>query len=224
MEALSVIWAPVSVLARIAEERRVMLGFVVVALYGALSLVTAAIAVLGGLYAGQLTPQIIRDLSPEFYENAPRLISVALLVLAIANPFLWWLAISALMQLVTRFFGGTGAFSAMFAIVGVANVPFVIQAALQLSLIALQIAIGPESVATYIIGTLTTLLGLAFLVWHVVLVVIGAAFARRIGYGQSAGSCAISCAGCAGLILIVAVVFGILIAVFVGALGSAGPS
>jgi hypothetical protein len=36
--------------------------------------------------------------------------------------------------------------------------------------------------------------------------VIGAALARRIGYGEAAGSCAVSCVGCLGLIILVAVV------------------
>jgi hypothetical protein len=55
-----------------------------------------------------------------------------------------------------------------------------------------------------------------------VLVVIGAAFARRVGYGESAGSCAISCSGCIGLIILV---FVIIVAVFVllaGVLNSSG--
>jgi hypothetical protein len=69
------------------------------------------------------------------------------------------------------------------------------------------------------LGLLSALLGLAFLLWHVALVVIGVASARRVGYGQSAGSCAISCAGCVGLILIVVVVFTVLVAVIVGAAG-----
>jgi hypothetical protein len=50
--------------------------------------------------------------------------------------------------------------------------------------------------------------------------VIGAAFARRIGYGEAAGSCA----GCAGLILIVGVFFGVLVAVLLQVAGSAGAS
>jgi hypothetical protein len=40
----------------------------------------------------------------------------------------------------------------------------------------------------------------------VVLVVIGAALARRIAYGEAAGSCAVSCAGLLGLIILIAVV------------------
>jgi hypothetical protein len=53
VEALAVIWAPVSTLARVAEERRVLLGFGVVALYAALGLIGGAIAIFGGLTQAQ---------------------------------------------------------------------------------------------------------------------------------------------------------------------------
>ncbi len=75
-----------------------------------------------------------------------------------------------------------------------------------------------------IIGLLSGLLGLAFLLWFAALVVIGASFARRVGYGQATGSCAISCAGCAGLILIVIVVIVVVIVAIAGAAGSGAPS
>lgn len=201
-----------------------LLAFGVTALYAALGLVAAAIDALGGVTAVQFSPQNLSDLPPEFYEGAPEVFSVVLLLFAVVNPFVWWLVVSALMQLVTRFFGGTGPFSAMLAAVGVASVPFVIQATLQILLTGLQAALGPESGVASTIGTLSSLLGLAFLAWHVVLVVIGASFARRVGYGQSAGSCAISCAGCVGLILIVAVVLGVLFALLVGTASSGGLS
>jgi hypothetical protein len=117
----------------------------------------------------------------------------------------------------------------MLAAVGVAHVPLVISTVAGLPITGLQILLGPENSATgsltaIAIAGLSSLLGIAALVWFIVLAVIGAAFARRVGYGESAGSCAISCAGCAGLILIVAVVFGVLIAVLIGAAGSGGPS
>jgi hypothetical protein len=222
--ALAVLRAPVSALTQVAEERRMLLGFSVTALYAALGLVAVVIDALGGVTASQLTPQNLPDLPPEFYENVPEVASIVLLVIAVASPFVWWLVVSSLMQLVTRFFGGTGPFSAMLAVVGVASVPFVIQAALQIPLTGLQVVLGPESGGADAVGVLSSLLGLVFLIWHVVLVVIGASLARRVGYGQSAGSCAISCAGCAGLILIVVVIFGLLVALLVGAVGSTGSS
>jgi hypothetical protein len=110
------------------------------------------------------------------------------------------------MQLATRFFGGSGPLSAMLAAVGVAGVPLALGALVQALATGLQVVLGVDSTAGVTIGILGGLLGLAALVWHAVLVVIGAALARRIGYGESAGSCAVSCAGCLGLIILVAVV------------------
>jgi hypothetical protein len=222
LEALAVMWAPVSTLARVAEGRRVLLGFGVVALYAVLGLAGSAIAVLGGLTQAQFETGQAQPL-PSGFEDFLDYVGVFSLVSAVIQPFVLWLLVSGLMQLVTRFFGGTGPFSAMLAVVGVAQVPLVLSAALYIPITGLQVMLGPPdqsgaSVAT-VLGLLSALLGLAFLLWHVALVVIGAASARGVGYGQSAGSCAISCAGCVGLILIVVVVFTVLVAVIVGAAG-----
>ena len=48
-------------------------------------------------------------------------------------------------------------------------------------------------------------MGLAFFLWYIVLVVIGAALARGVGYGESAGSCALSCVGLGVLIILVVI-------------------
>ena len=45
--------------------------------------------------------------------------------------------------------------------------------------------------------------------WFVVLVVIGASQARGPDHVESAGSCAVSCVGCAGLIILVVIVVGL---------------
>ena len=227
MEALAVIWAPVSTLARVAEERRVLLGFGAVSLYAALGLISGAIAVFGGLTQAQFQPPGTQPLPPGF-EDFLDYVGVFSLVSAVLYPFVLWLLVSGLMQLVTRFFGGTGPFSGMLAVVGVAQVPFVISAALYILIAGLQILLGPsdptgEAPVAAVLGLLSGLLGLAFLLWHATLVAIGAASARRVGYGQSAGSCAISCASCAGLILIVVLIFVVLIAAIVGATSSGGP-
>jgi hypothetical protein len=211
-----------SALARVAEGRRVLLGFGVVALYAVSGLAGSAIAVLGGLTQAQFETGQAQPLPPGF-EDFLDYVGVFSLVSAVIQPFVLWLLVSGLMQLVTRFFGGTGPFSAMLAVVGVAQVPLVLSAALYIPITGLQVMLGPSdqsgaSVAT-VLGLLTALLGLVFLLWHVALVVIGSASARGVGYGQSAGSCAISCAGCVGLILIVVVVFTVLVAVIVGAAG-----
>ena len=226
MEALAVIWAPVRMLARIAEERRVLLGFGVVALYAALGLIGGAIATFGGLMQPQFETGQTQPLPPGV-EDLLVYVGVFWLVSAVIQPFILWLLVSGLMQLVTRFFGGTGPFSAMLAVVGVAQAPLVISATIYIPITGLQVLLDPadqssSSVIT-VLGLLSGLLGLAFLLWHVALVVIGAAFARRVGYGESAGSCAISCTGCVGLILIVVLVFVVLVAVIVGAAGSGGP-
>jgi hypothetical protein len=221
--ALAVIWAPVSTLARVAEERRVLLGFGVVAFLAVLGLIISVVDILGGVTTSQFTPQNIPDLPPSFYESAIRIVPVALLINAVVSPFVWWLVVALLMQLVTRFFGGVGPLSGMLAVVGVAYVPVVIVAVLQIPVTGLQAVLGPGSSGATIIGALLGLMSFAATIWHAALVVIGAAFARRLGYGASAGSCAISCASCVGLILIVVVVFVVLIAFVVGAV-SGGPA
>ena len=214
------IWAPVAALSRVAEERQVLSGFAVTALYAALSLVASALAFFGGLAeaqpgaGGAPVPPEVRDLLVPF--------SVIALLFAVVWPFVFWLLISGLMHLVTRFFGGTGPFSATLAVVGVAGVPFVILAALQIPATGLQIVLGPESTAVAVLGLLSFLLWLAALVWFVALVVVGAALARRISYGESAGSCAISCTGCAVLVILAGVALVALVAVLASAVGSAG--
>ncbi len=227
MGALAVIWAPARTLARVAEERRVLLGFGIVALYAALSLIGGGIAIFGGLTQAQFETGGA-ELPPEF-EDFVAYAGVFALILGVVQPFVLWLLVSGLMQLVTRFFGGTGPFSGMLAVVGVAQAPLVISVLIQIPITGLQVVLGPpdpasgDPVAT-ILGLLSGLLGLAFLIWFAALVVIGASFARRVGYGQSTGSCAISCGGCAGLILIVIVVIVAVIVAIVGVAGSGAPS
>ena len=219
MEVLSVIWAPIAALSRVAEDRRVLSGLAVTALYAALSLVAAALTFFGGLTEAQFEAGGA-PVPPELRDALLPLSIFAILVAAV-SPFVFWLLVSVLMHLVTRFFGGTGPFSATLAAVGVAGVPLVIYAALALPLTGLQIVLGPESAATFVLGLLAFLLWLAALLWFAALVVMGSALARRIGYGESAGSCAISCAGFLVLVILVAVAIGVLIALVAGA--AAGP-
>ena len=217
MGVVAVIWAPVQVLRDIAAQRNVLAGFIVTAVYAALSLVAGAVSVLGGVtraqFEGQPTPP---GLPPDLLDNIVVATEAATLVLAALTPFFWWIAVSLVMQLATRFFGGSGPLSAMLAAVGVAGVPLALGALVQALATGLQVVLGVDSTAGVTIGILGGLLGLAALVWHAVLVVIGAALARRIGYGESAGSCAVSCVGCLGLIILVAVVL-VGIGILVGA-------
>jgi hypothetical protein len=212
---VAVIWAPVRVLRDAAAGRRVLVGFVVTAVYAALSLAAAAIHALGGVTRAQFEGQPVPPgLPPDVLENLVVATEIATLIFSVLSPFVWWLSVSLVMQLVTRFFGGEGPLSAMLAAVGVAGVPLALGSLVQALATGGQVALGIESTAGVVAGLLGGLLSLAALVWHVVLVVIGAALARRIGYGESAGSCAVSCAGCLGLIILVAVVLagiGILI-------------
>jgi hypothetical protein len=231
--ALAVIWAPVRTLARAAEERWVLLAFGIVALYAALNLVGTGLGAFSALEQLRSGPQGA-GLPPEFEEFFTAFFVFGL-VFSVVWPFVSWLLISGLMQLITRFFGGTGPFSEMLAVVGVAHVPYLIERLIQIPLAGLQILLVPDpataadpttggGLAATLLGLLSFLLWLAALVWFVILVVIGAAFARRVGYGESAGSCAISCAGIVGLILIVGVVLAVVVAALVWAVGAAGPS
>ncbi len=209
-------------LSRVAEERRVLLGFGVVAIYATLQLIAGVVDVLGGVTAGAFDPEAFPGVPPDLLEDISQSTGVTTLLGAVLSPFIGWAVVSLLMQLVTRFFGGTGPLSGMFAVVGVAAVPLVILAAIKIPVTGIQAATGPDSSATAMLDLLLILLAIAAYAWNIALVVIGGAFARRVGYGQSAGSCAISCAGVVGLIILVVLIIGVLVAVLVGATGSSG--
>jgi len=183
----------------------VLAGFVVTAVYAASSLVAAAIAVLGGVTRAQFDPRGV-DLPPGAVNDLVAAAEIATLLFSVLSPFVWWLVVSLVLQLATRLFGGGGPLSATLAAVGVAEVPLALGSLVQALATGLQVALGVGSDAGVIAGLLGGLLTLGAFVWHAVLVVIGAALARRIGYGEAAGSCAVSCVGCLGLIILVAVV------------------
>jgi hypothetical protein len=204
---VAVIWSPLRVLRGAAAECKVLSGLVVTAVYAALNLAAAAVAVLGGVTQAQFQGQPAGpELPSDLLENLVVATEVAMLVLSVLAPFVWWIAVSLVMHLATRFFGGSGPLPAMLAAVGVAGVPLALGSLVQALATGLQVALGVYSTAGITIGLLGGLFALAAFVWHVVLVVIGAALARGIGYGESAGSCAVSCVGCLGLIILVAVV------------------
>ncbi len=224
MTALAVIWSPVSALARVAEERRVLLGLGITALYAVLYLFIGGLMFFSGFSQEQLEAAV-GQLPSEVTDLIDPTTFIWLgVVLGVVWTFVFWLLVSGLMQLVTRFFGGTGPFSGMLAVVGVAQVPYVIAIILLIPLTGLQIVLGPESPAAGAVSLLGTLLGIGALLWFVVLVIIGAAFARRVGYGQSTGSCAISFGGCLGLLILLVVLALLMIGLLLGAGGSAGTS
>ena len=207
MGVVAVIWAPGRVLGDVAAQRNVLAGFIVTAVYAALSVAGAAISVLGGVTRAQFEgQQVPPGLPPDLLENIVVATEIATLVFAALSAFIWWITVSVVMQLATSLFGGNGPLSAMLAAVGVAGVPLALGALAQALATGIQVALGVNSAAGMIVGVLGGLLALAALVWHVVLVVIGASLARRIGYGEAAGSCALSCAGLLGLIILIAVV------------------
>ena len=79
---------------------------------------------------------------------------------------------------------------------------------LQVLISGSQAALGVQSAAGAALGFAGNMIGLAFFIWHVALVVIGAAHARSIGYGESTGSCAISCIGILLLLLMLVIIVG----------------
>lgn len=106
----------------------------------------------------------------------------------------------------------------MFAVVGAAFVPLLLSTAISIPLGGIQAALEPGSSIVAAVGLLSSLVTLSCFVWHVVLVVIGAALARNISYGQTSGSCAISCGGCLGIIILAIVAIAVIGALFTGAL------
>jgi hypothetical protein len=204
--AVAVIWAPSRTLRGIAGERRALPGLVVVALYAALSLAVSAAFVLGGATRRSVEQQSTQPgLSQESLETLVRVAEVGTPILAALSPFVIWLVVSLLMQLATRFFGGSGPLSSMLGVVGVAQAPLIAGGVLGAVLSGLQLLAGAGTPLGAALDYLVFLAGLGFSLWYVVLVVIGAALARNIGYGESAGSCALSCVGLGVLIIVVVV-------------------
>jgi len=218
VDILAVVWAPVRVLRDAAAGRRVLAGFAVTAAYALLGLTGSVLAVLGGVTSAQFEGQPAPGLPPGTLENVKTATEVGVVVSSVLTPFVVWIGVSLVMQLVTRFFNGSGPLPAMLAVVGVSGVPLALSAAVGLVLTGLQAALGAQSVAGVALGYAAGLIGLAAFVWFVVLVVIGASRARGLGYAESAGSCAVSCVGCAGLIILVVIVVGL------GAVLLIGPS
>lgn len=203
---LAVIWSPVRTLGRVAEERRALPGFIVVAVYAGLSVIVSTALVLAGVTRRQIEQQTSQPgLPPGSQDALARAAEIGTPLLALISPFAIWLVVSLLMQLATRFFGGTGPLSSMLGVVGVAQAPFFVSGLLGAALTGLQLLAGPGSPVGAALGYLLSLMGLAFFLWYIVLVVIGAALARGVGYGESAGSCALSCVGLGVLIILVVI-------------------
>lgn len=213
---------------RETAERGAVPGFVVVALWTLVSLLAAGLGLLLGGFAS--ADEFLENLPPgvvpqEVNEQELEGIIVGFQAVGVGLrslwPFIYWPILTLVMYLITRFFGGEGSLSGMFGAMGVACVPFVISGLLQLPIMGAQAALasgGEPGTASVVLGAVGGLLSLAFLVWHVALVIVGAAAARRISYGKSGGSCALSCATVVGVPLLLLILFSALLAAF----GAAG--
>ena len=204
----AVIWAPVRTLRRVTEEHRALPGLAVVVANAALGVVVGTIFVLTGATRRSVMQQAAQrpDLHPDTPELVARVTEVGTLALAALSPFVIWLVVSLLMHLATRLFGGVGPLSSMLGAVGVAQAPLVVGNLLGAVLSGLRLLAGAGTPVGAALDYLVFLASLGFSLWYVVLVVIGASLARNIGYGESAGSCALSCVGLVVLIILVMIV------------------
>ncbi len=89
--------------------------------------------------------------------------------------------------------------------VAVAQGPLVVGGVLGAALSGLRLLAGAGTPVGAVLDYLVFLASLGFSLWYVVLVVIGASLARNIGYGEAAGSCALSCVGLVVLIIMVVI-------------------
>ena len=222
MDVVAVIWNPLGTMRRVAERRSALPGFLVVAVYAALGLIISTVFVLSGVTRRQLEqgfqqPPGQPSLPPGILDTLTRVSEIGTPVFALVSPLVGWVLVSFLMLLATRLFGGTGPLSSMLGVVGVAQVPFLISAVINALLGGVQAVVGVATPAGIALSYLVSLIGLACFIWYLVLVVIGTAQASGVGYGESAGSCALSCVGLAALIILVAVVAGIGIFAVAGA-------
>ncbi len=203
--AAAVIWDPVRTLRRFAEGRRALPGLAVVVANTALGVVLGTIFVLTGATRRSVERQAAQQ--PDLHPGAPELVArvaeVGTLALAALSPVAIWLVVSLLMHLTTRLFGGTGPPSSILGVAGVAQAPLIVGNLLGAVLSGLRLLAGAGRPAGAALDYLVFLASLGFSLWYVVLVVIGASLARNIGYGESAGSCALSCVGLVVLIIVV---------------------
>ena len=215
--AVRVIWSPAEAMANVARERKLGTGFGVIVLAALLGLIVSAVSIFAGTSGTQLNPQNFPTIPSDTLRSMESFIKVGIPVISVLVPFVWWVGVSFVMQLVTRFFGGNGPLSTMFAVIGVAYVPLLVGSLVNYLLTGLRVVVGTQSGAAVAIGLISTVLILAFLVWHVALIVVGASFAREISYGQSGGSCAISCVGFVVLVVLFFLAIILIIALATGA-------
>lgn len=179
---LRTVYAPARAMRAAAERGSIRAGLWVVALWAAIQ---SSFALYSAWRAGEWGfPPVVQG-DPAV--RAVLFVSVTLLLAV--GPFAYWLALSALMQLGTRLFGGSGGFRGTTAVVGLACVPVAIGVLAERILV---VAVpGPQAGYYWIAWPL--------LAWHAALVVVGVGIARRVDHGLSAASCCVSCLGLAAL-------------------------
>lgn len=207
-----------------AAGRRVLAGFTVAAAFALLGLAGSVLAVLGGITSVPLrgSRSLVCHRGPSGPIDNLRIITMmGVIVSSTLTPFVVWIGVSLIMQLVTRFFNGSGPLPAGLAVVGISIVPIALSAASGLVLTSVQATLGAQGATPATLGYVGELLGFAALAWFVVLVVIGASQARGFDYAESAGSCTVSCVDCAGLIILVVIVVGLGAVLLIGPHGLA---
>ncbi len=126
MEILAVIWAPVRVLREAAAGRRVLAGFTVAAAFALLGLAGSVLAVLGGITSVPLrgSRSLVCHRGPSGPIDNLRIITMmGVIVSSTLTPIVVWIGVSLIMQLVTRFFNGSGPLPAVLALVDISGVP-----------------------------------------------------------------------------------------------------
>lgn len=172
---------------------------------------TAALLVIGltlfsvvmGLFSAQgVTPADLGDLPPgmppEFLEAMNAMLpSMALFATAIGAvvSILWWFARSAIYGLIGELMGLHGDGRAMLATLGFASLPVLLQAPIDLMLIRLGL------------GWLSTLVGIGFWVWSVILSVLAIQAALRTGTGRAIVVYIVPVAVGVGLFVLAALLF-----------------
>lgn len=207
-----VLKSPRTTLEIVVRERRVWSAAAVVAVWALANGLLTLLVVLGS----DLRSQFV-NLPPAAVDQVSAAMRIFAPVSAFLLPFLWWIGVSAMMLLAVRLFGGKSRYASMLAAVGTASAPWIVGYAVQLPVGVLQVLLRDQGSIPAMLGTLALVVSLATLVWHVVLVVIGARFAAGMGYRASGASCALTGLGCVTTLVVLVISVITLIFIMSGA-------
>lgn len=217
LDALKMISFSVTAMERMATNGRLWQGVVVVSVWALVGRVDYLTFALGGsrefgwrwIFFSSLADNFGESLSPDFPLDTQAILAVAAFLTASLS-FGWWILVASTMYLITRFFGGSGRFRGILAVVGVACLPLIF-----FEVAEIVASFSPEFVEP-VVGWILAALFFAVWAWHITLVIVGGRFARRIDYAKSSGSCGISCPAMLALLAsLVAAAFALLS--FIGA-------